>query len=49
LLDVTDVRLSTDVLDAIDAIVPPGVRVSPVDPSSDPQSLRADRRRRVRS
>jgi aryl-alcohol dehydrogenase-like predicted oxidoreductase len=49
LLDVTDVRLSTDVLDAIDAIVPPGVRVSPVDPSSDPQALRADRRRRVRS
>jgi aryl-alcohol dehydrogenase-like predicted oxidoreductase len=49
LLDVTDVRLDVDVLDAIDALVPPGVRVSPVDPSSDPASLRPGRRRRERS
>jgi aryl-alcohol dehydrogenase-like predicted oxidoreductase len=48
LLDVTDVRLGTDVLDAIDAIVAPGVRVSPADPSSDPASLRPANRRRPR-
>jgi hypothetical protein len=43
---VTDVRLRTDVLDAIDAIVPPGSKVSPIDPSSDPSSLRPEKRRR---
>jgi aryl-alcohol dehydrogenase-like predicted oxidoreductase len=46
LLDVTDVRLGADVLDAIDAIVPPGSKVSPIDPSSDPSSLRPEKRRR---
>jgi aryl-alcohol dehydrogenase-like predicted oxidoreductase len=46
LLDVGDVHLDTDVLDAIDAIVPPGSKVSPIDPSSDPASLRVDQRRR---
>jgi aryl-alcohol dehydrogenase-like predicted oxidoreductase len=49
LLDVTDVRLEPDLLDAIDALVPPGTRVAPVDPSSDPASLRPQRRRRVRT
>jgi aryl-alcohol dehydrogenase-like predicted oxidoreductase len=49
LLDVTDVRLDVDLLDAIDALVPPGTRVAPVDVSSDPAALRPSRRRRVRS
>jgi aryl-alcohol dehydrogenase-like predicted oxidoreductase len=48
LLDVTDIRLTTDVLDAIDDIVPPGTKVNPHDPSSDPASLRPERRRRAR-
>jgi aryl-alcohol dehydrogenase (NADP+) len=49
LLDVTDVRLDEDLLDAIDALVPPGTRVAPLDPSSDPLSLRPRNRRRPRS
>jgi aryl-alcohol dehydrogenase (NADP+) len=48
LLDVTDVRLDDDLLDAIDALVPPGTRVAPLDPSSDPASLRPRNRRRAR-
>lgn len=48
LLDITEVRLGTDVLDAIDAIVPPGTKVSPLDPSSDPAALRPEHRRRPR-
>jgi aryl-alcohol dehydrogenase-like predicted oxidoreductase len=48
LLGVCDVRLPTDVLDAIDEIVPPGSKVSPLDPSSDPAGLRAAHRRRPR-
>jgi aryl-alcohol dehydrogenase-like predicted oxidoreductase len=45
LLGACDVTLPVDVLDAIDAIVPPGTKVSPVDPSSDPASLQPARRR----
>lgn len=48
LLDVGDIRLPTDVLDAIDTIVPPGTKVSPLDPSSDPLGLAAENRRRPR-
>ena len=48
LLGAVDVELSTDVLDAIDEIVPPGSKVSAVDPSSDPASLQPARRRRAR-
>jgi aryl-alcohol dehydrogenase-like predicted oxidoreductase len=48
LLDVGDIRLPVDVLDAIDLVVPPGTKVSPLDPSSDPASLRPARRRRAR-
>jgi aryl-alcohol dehydrogenase-like predicted oxidoreductase len=48
LLDADEVRLSADVLDAIDTIVAPGTKVSPLDPSSDPHALRPERRRRPR-
>ncbi|HEX7096658.1 MAG TPA: aldo/keto reductase, partial [Acidimicrobiales bacterium] len=48
LLDVTEIRLDVDLLDAIDAIVPPGTKVSPLDPSSDPAALRPENRRRPR-
>jgi aryl-alcohol dehydrogenase-like predicted oxidoreductase len=40
-----DVRLSADVLDALDAIVPPGTDVNPFDPSSAPIELGARYRR----
>ncbi|HEV8297295.1 MAG TPA: aldo/keto reductase [Acidimicrobiales bacterium] len=48
LLGAEEIRLTTDVLDAIDEIVPPGSKVSPLDPSSDPASLAAANRRRPR-
>ncbi|MGX1274651.1 aldo/keto reductase [Streptomyces phaeoluteigriseus] len=45
-LPAADVTLSSDVLDAIDEIVPPGVTVNPVDNSYGDFALRADQRRR---
>jgi aryl-alcohol dehydrogenase-like predicted oxidoreductase len=44
-LEGADVRLSDDVLDALDAIVPPGTDVNPFDPSSAPIELGARYRR----
>ena len=47
LLGAVDVELPREVLDTIDQIVPPGTKVSQIDPSSDPASLQpASRRRR---
>jgi hypothetical protein len=45
-LPAADVMLSSDVLDAIDEIVAPGVTVNPVDNSYGDFELRADQRRR---
>jgi aryl-alcohol dehydrogenase-like predicted oxidoreductase len=45
-LPAADVTLSSDVLDAIDEIVTPGVTVNPVDNSYGDFELRADQRRR---
>lgn len=45
-LPAVDVTLSSDVLDAIDEIVAPGVTVNPVDNSYGDYELRADQRRR---
>ncbi|MFJ9244959.1 aldo/keto reductase [Streptomyces sp. NPDC101776] len=45
-LPAADITLSTDVLDAIDEIVAPGVTVNPVDNSYGDFELRADQRRR---
>ncbi|MEU8890473.1 aldo/keto reductase [Streptomyces sp. NPDC048442] len=42
----TDVTLSSEVLDAVDEIVAPGVTVSPVEDSYGDFELRADQRRR---
>jgi aryl-alcohol dehydrogenase-like predicted oxidoreductase len=47
-LGAVGVRLPADVLDALDEIVPPGTKVSPLDPSSDPVGLRPSQRRRPR-
>jgi aryl-alcohol dehydrogenase-like predicted oxidoreductase len=44
-----EVRLGTDVLDAIDELVPPGTDVNAVDPSSAPSELSASYRRRTRT
>ncbi|MNJ65209.1 putative aldo-keto reductase [compost metagenome] len=41
----SDVRLSNDILDAIDAIVPPGVTLDAVEKGWNPDWLRADKRR----
>lgn len=46
LLAAADVRLSSDVLDAIDAIVPPGVTINPADAGWTPPGLAATQRRR---
>jgi len=46
LLTCVDTRLDAEVLDEIDAIVGPGVDVIPNDPTTDPSSLTAQRRRR---
>jgi aryl-alcohol dehydrogenase (NADP+) len=43
------VRLTSDVLDAVDDIVPPGTDVVEQDPSADPISLRPRNRRRPQS
>ena len=48
LLGAVDIELPAAALDTIDAIVPPGSKVSLVDPSSDPVSLQAANRRRSR-
>lgn len=48
LLGAVEVQLPVDVLDAIDELVPPGTKVSPLDPSSDPVSLQPAQRRRTR-
>ncbi len=48
LLGASDVTLPVAALDAIDRIVTPGSKVSPLDPSSDPLSLQPARRRRSR-
>ena len=48
LLGAVDVELPVEVLDAIDELVPPGTKVSPLDPSSDPVSLQPAQRRRTR-
>lgn len=45
-LAAADVRLSVDVLDAVDEIVPPGTDVVEQDPSADPSSLLPLKRRR---
>jgi aryl-alcohol dehydrogenase-like predicted oxidoreductase len=45
-LGAVDVVLSTDVLDRIDEIVPPGVALNPVDTGYDPPSLADPARRR---
>ncbi|MFF8571712.1 aldo/keto reductase [Streptomyces sp. NPDC015408] len=46
-LPTADIALSTDVLDAIDDIVAPGVTVNPVDNSYGDHELGADQRRRL--
>jgi aryl-alcohol dehydrogenase-like predicted oxidoreductase len=48
LLGAVELELPVEVLDAIDAIVAPGTKVSAVDPSSDPASLQVGQRRRTR-
>jgi hypothetical protein len=45
-LSSTDVVLSVELLDAIDAIVPPGVNLDPGDAGWDPPSLLPENRRR---
>jgi hypothetical protein len=46
MLSCVDTRLDPALLDAIDAIVAPGVDVIPNDPSTDPNSLLSRNRRR---
>ncbi|WP_274481476.1 hypothetical protein [Paenibacillus polymyxa] len=41
----SDIRLSTDILDAIDAIVPPGVTLNALEKGWSPDWLQADKRR----
>jgi aryl-alcohol dehydrogenase-like predicted oxidoreductase len=48
LLAGADVRLESDVLDRIDAIVPPGMRISDADPWQ-PRALSKKERRRPRA
>lgn len=48
LLGAVEIELPTETLDAIDAVVAPGSKVSIVDPSSDPDSLQTANRRRPR-
>lgn len=48
LLEGADVVLSSDVLDAIDEVVPPGVDVNPSDTGWTPPALAVESRRRVR-
>jgi aryl-alcohol dehydrogenase-like predicted oxidoreductase len=48
LLGCADLRLDHDLLDAIDAIVAPGVDVIPNDPTTAPGSLQVQQRRRPR-
>jgi aryl-alcohol dehydrogenase-like predicted oxidoreductase len=45
-LDAADVKLSDDVLDKIDEIVPPGVDINPADAGWDNPALRPEARRR---
>jgi hypothetical protein len=47
-LDGADVRLSDDVLDKIDELVPPGTNVNVADTGWQPNSLRRSQRRRPR-
>ena len=47
LLAAAEVRLETDVLDALDEIAPPGTNVAPRDPSSEPAGMSATARRRI--
>lgn len=47
-LAAADLRLSTEVLDAVDALLPPGSDVNPIDPSSAPAELAPRYRRRPR-
>ena len=47
LLGAADLRLSTDVLDAIDAVVAPGVNLNPADVGWTPPGLGRDARRRI--
>ncbi len=47
-LDGAGTRLSDDVLDRIDAIVPPGTNVNVADTGWEPASLRRSQRRRPR-
>ena len=48
LLAGADVRLDTDTLDAIDAVVPPGTDLNPADRGWTPPGLASDQRRRPR-
>lgn len=48
LLSCAEVVLDGDVLDAIDELLPPGTNINPSDPSSEPASMAAERRRRAR-
>ncbi len=48
LLAAAELRLDADTLDAIDAVVPPGVDINPDDAGWTPPGLAADRRRRAR-
>jgi aryl-alcohol dehydrogenase-like predicted oxidoreductase len=45
-LGAADVRLSADVLDRIDEIVPPGTTINPIDAGWRPPALEATARRR---
>lgn len=47
LLGAADVRLGTDVLDAIDAVVAPGTGLNPADVGWEPPGLAVDQRRRT--
>lgn len=48
LLRAAELRLDADTLDAVDAVVPPGVDLNPDDAGWTPPGLTADRRRRTR-
>ena len=47
-LAAADVRLDPDLLDTIDALLPPGIDVNPTDPSSAPREMESWYRRRRR-
>ena len=49
LLEAADVTLTPDILDAIDAVVPPGTTINPADIGWNPPGLATNARRRKRS